>query len=83
MYLDSLWIMRSQRSRRRDKGVDHMTSFIGSISSYYNIGLLLQDMSKAFDTVYRIKLLDDKHEERVPDELPILSILINDVTLKK
>ena len=49
----------------------------------YHIGLLLQDMSKAFDTVYRSTLLGDKHEEREPDEMPILSILINDVTLQK
>ena len=45
-------------------------------SSTYNIYLLLLDMSKAFDTVCRSKLLTD-----LPDEIHMMAVLISDVVL--
>ena len=50
-------------------------------SSTYNIYLLLLDMSKAFDTVCRNKLLKDLQEVLEPDEMHMMSILISDVVL--
>ena len=44
-------------------------------SSNYNIYLLLLDMSKAFDTVSRGKLLKDLQEILEPDELHMMSLL--------
>ena len=51
-------------------------------SSNYNIYLLLLDMSKAFDTVSRGKLLKDLQEILEPDELHMMSLLIKDVNLR-
>ena len=51
-------------------------------SSTYNIYLLLLDMSKAFDTVSRGKLLKDLKEILQPDELHMMSLLIKDVNLR-
>ena len=50
-------------------------------SSTYNIYLLLLDMSKAFDTVCRNKLLKDLQEVLEPDEMHMMAILISDVVL--
>ena len=50
-------------------------------SSTYNIYLLLLDMSKAFDTVCRSKLLTDLHEILEPDEMHMMAVLISDVVL--
>ena len=50
-------------------------------SSTYNIYLLLLDMSKAFNTVCRSKLLTDLQEVLEPDEMHMMSVLINDVVL--
>ena len=50
-------------------------------SSTYNIYLLLLDMSKAFDTVCRNKLLTDLQEVLEPDEMHMMAILISDVVL--
>ena len=50
-------------------------------SSTYNIYLLLLDMSKAFDTVYRNKPLSDLQEVLEPDEMHMMAILISDVVL--
>ena len=49
------------------------------ISSTYNIYLLLLDMSKAFDTVCRSKLLTDLQEVLEPDEMHMMAVLISDV----
>ena len=51
-------------------------------SSSYNIYLLLLDMSKAFDTVRRGKLLKDLQEILQPDELHMMPLLIKDVNLR-
>ena len=51
-------------------------------SSTYNIYLLLLDMSKAFDTVSRKNLLKDLQDVLEPDELHMMSVLINEVKLK-
>ena len=50
-------------------------------SSKYNIYLLLLDMSKAFDTVCRIKLPTDLQEVLEPDEMHMMAVLISDVVL--
>ena len=50
-------------------------------SSTYNIYLLLLDMSKAFDTVCRSKLLTDLQEILEPDEMHMMAVLISDVVL--
>ena len=50
-------------------------------SSTYNIYLLLLDMSKAFDTVYRSKLLTDLQEVLEPDEMHMMAVLFSDVVL--
>ena len=52
-------------------------------SSTYNIylGLLLLDMSKAFDTVCRSKLLTDLQEVLEPDEMRMMAVLVSDVVL--
>ena len=51
-------------------------------SSDYHLHLLMLDMSKAFDTVNRPKLLEDLKQILEPDELHLMSILIKDVRLK-
>ena len=51
------------------------------ISSNY-IYLLLLDMSKAFDTVSREKLLKDLQEILQPNELHMMSLLVKDVNLR-
>ena len=51
-------------------------------SSDYQIYLLLLDMSKAFDTVNRNLLLKDLSEVLEADELHLMSILIEDVTIQ-
>ena len=48
----------------------------------YNLYMKLLDMSKAFDTVSRMKLLNDLKHLLEPDEYHMLSILILDVRLK-
>ena len=48
----------------------------------YNLYMKLLDMSKAFDTVSRMKLLNDLKHILEPDEYHMLSILILDVRLK-
>ena len=48
----------------------------------YNLCMKLLDMSKAFDTVSRMKLLHDLKHLLEPDEYHMLSILILDVRLK-
>ena len=48
----------------------------------YNLYMKLLDMSKAFDTVSRMKLLNDLKYLLEPDEYHMLSILILDVRLK-
>ena len=45
-------------------------------SSTYNIYVLLLDMSKAFDTVCRNKLLTDLHEVLEPDNMHMMAVLI-------
>ena len=51
-------------------------------SSTYNIYLLLLDMSKAFDTVCRNKILTDLQEVLEPDEIHMMALLlISDVVL--
>ena len=50
-------------------------------SSTYNIYLLLLDMSKAFNTVCRNKLLTDLQEVLEPDEMHMMAVLISDVVL--
>ena len=50
-------------------------------SSNYKLYLLLLDMSKAFDTVNRAKLLKDLEGILEPDELHLMHILINSVEL--
>ena len=50
-------------------------------SSTYSIYLLLLDISKAFDTVCRSKLLTDLQDVLEPDEMHMMRILINDVVL--
>ena len=50
-------------------------------SSTYNIYLLLLDMSKAFDTVCRSKLLTDLQKVLEPDEMHMMAVLIGDVVL--
>ena len=50
-------------------------------SSTYTIYLLILDMSKAFDTVCRSKLLTDLQEILEPDELHMMAVLISDVVL--
>ena len=52
-----------------------------STYNIYNIYLLLLDMSKAFNTVCRSKLLTDLQEVLEPDEMHMMSVLINDVVL--
>ena len=47
------------------------------ISSDYNLYLLLRDMSKAFDTVNRKKLMLDLQKLLDPDEVHLLSIITN------
>ena len=51
-------------------------------SSDYKIYNLLQDMSKAFDTVNRNQLFETLEEILLPDEIHLLHILINAVKLK-
>ena len=51
-------------------------------SSMYFLYALLLDMSKAFDTVCRKKLMNDLKSILEPDEYHMLSILIMDVKLK-
>eukprot|EP00795_Rhopilema_esculentum_P001915 gene1915-biopygen10441 len=51
-------------------------------SSNYNIYLLLLDMSKAFDTVRRGRLLKDLQEILQPDELHLMFLLVKDVNLR-
>jgi hypothetical protein len=51
-------------------------------SNSYEIYLLLLDMSKAFDTVHRTKLIKDLQDILPPDELHLMSILIKDVKLQ-
>ena len=51
-------------------------------TSNYEIYILMLDMSKAFDTVNRNKLMSDLQQVLNPDELHLLSILIYDVNLK-
>ena len=48
----------------------------------YNLYMKLLDMSKAFDTVSRMKLLNDLKHLLEPDEYHMLSIIILDVRLK-
>ena len=48
-------------------------------SSTYNIYLLLLDMSKAFDTICRSKLLTDLQEILEPDEMHMMAVLVSDV----
>ena len=50
-------------------------------SNYDIIYLLLLDMSKAFDTVSRGKLLKDRKQYLTPDELHMMSLLVKDVNL--
>ena len=51
-------------------------------SSTYNIYLLLLDMSNAFDTVCRSKLLlTDLQEVHEPDEMHMMAVRISDVVL--
>ena len=50
-------------------------------SSTYNIYLLLLDMSKAFDTVCRNKLLTDLQEVLELDEMHMMATLITGVVL--
>ena len=50
-------------------------------SSTYSIYLLLLDMSKAFDTVCRSKLLTDLQDVLEPDEMHMIAVLISDVVL--
>ena len=55
---------------------------VKAVTSITYIYLLLLDMSKALDTVSRKNLLEDSKTYE-PDELHIMSVLINDVKLKK
>jgi hypothetical protein len=50
-------------------------------SSDYTIYLLMLDMSKAFDTVSRGKLMKDLETILQPDEMHLMNILINDVKI--
>ena len=50
-------------------------------SKHTDIDLLLLNMSKAFDTVCRNKLITDLQEILEPDEMPMMAVLITDVVL--
>ena len=51
------------------------------ISEKYDIFLLMLDMSKAFDTINRKKLMEELQEILTESEMHIMDILINDVII--
>ena len=50
-------------------------------STDYSAHVLLMDMSKAFDTIHRDKVIEDRRQILKPDELHLVKILIQDVQL--
>ena len=51
-------------------------------SNDYTVHIIMLDMSKAFDTVDRGKLFKMLHNILLPEELHLLNLLVNDVSIK-